>query len=282
MFHLLSQQRLSLLSKTVSQSLAHSLPLSVCHSAMSYSLIQSLPLLLSLSLCCSFTHSSLLSWFAHLTSMLTHSPVFSPYPSSAMSQLPGLELSAAPSGHYFSLPGKLLCSLKATNVFFFFLFCRTLCGYYTLFFWVLFALASSNLFCCSTCRHYLCFMALSSSLTLSHPFPFYVSLVVQQQFSLVHISQNMSLYGLVHSVSSWWTTTQYERIKVKARHKWGSVCVKALFGICVFFGRKIVPVYKIVPSCLREFPNSSTSLWLILQVLEDPAHDRSQSHVTER
>lgn len=61
------------LSKTVTQSLPHSLSLSICQSAVSHSLIQSVPRLLSLSVSRSFSHSIPLSLFAHPTSpSLTH------------------------------------------------------------------------------------------------------------------------------------------------------------------------------------------------------------------
>lgn len=56
------------LSKTVTQSLPLSLPLSICQSAVSHSLIQSVPRLLSLSVSRSFSHSVPLSLYAHLTS----------------------------------------------------------------------------------------------------------------------------------------------------------------------------------------------------------------------
>lgn len=61
------------LSKTVTQSLPHSLSLSICQSAVSHSLIQSVPHFLSLSVSRSFSHCIPLSLFAHLTSpSLTH------------------------------------------------------------------------------------------------------------------------------------------------------------------------------------------------------------------
>lgn len=69
------------LSKTVTQSLPRSLPLSIRQSAVSHSLIQSVPRPLSLSVSRSFTHSIPLSLFAHLTSpSLTHLHSLPPSP----------------------------------------------------------------------------------------------------------------------------------------------------------------------------------------------------------
>lgn len=100
------------LSKTVTQSLPRSLPLSIRQSAVSHSLIQSVPRPLSLSVSRSFTHSIPLSLFAHLTSpSLTHlhslpPPVSSPIHHTARLSRQVFNCRPLTFGRPLSLPGK--------------------------------------------------------------------------------------------------------------------------------------------------------------------------------
>lgn len=118
------------LSKTVTQSLPRSLPLSIRQSAVSHSLIQSVPRPLSLSVSRSFTHSIPLSLFAHLTSpSLTHlhspppPPVSSPIHHTARLSRQVFNCRPLTFGRPFSLyQGNLLSSKK---LLVFSVFCRT-------------------------------------------------------------------------------------------------------------------------------------------------------------